>query len=220
MNSGCPGAGENNGVGRAATRAYARHATEQEYVALPLAHQPIDGIAHKSVYACDHCAEDVPLFCEHPVPQAEPCGTCGAGGTDPCLRRDGATPLHFTHADRREPVPERCVHAHRPDCPIFTDCQCASSDTPPVRPKHPAADGHQVDISRLLIPEHAAQMLLAQAGIHWWQVRQVASVWTQDTRPALRAQYVTLDEAGHFQFDEDGHEKLGEIVIVLEEPQG
>lgn len=218
QNPACPGRSENNGAGRVATHATRRHATDAEYAALPLAHQPIDGIAHQAVYCCDECAEDAEPFCAHALPEPEPCPVCDAV-KGPCFKRDGVTPRHVRHAARLDPQPEICTHAHRPDCGVFDGCRCTQDDPPPARPTHPAADGHHPDVSRLLLDEGEAQALLAQRGIHWWQVREVASVWTQDTRPALQAEYATLDEAGHVRHDEHGHEVRETIVIEITAPQ-
>lgn len=219
MNPSCTGRSENNGAGRVAVLQIPRHATAEEYAALPLAHQPIDGIAIKTVYACDECAEDLEPFCEHPPPQPVPCPVCAV--TDgPCIKRDGVTHRYVRHAARVDPPLEYCAHAHRPDCGVFDGCQCHQDDPAPTRPTHPAAGGHHPDVSRLLFDESAAQALLAQRGIHWWQVREVASVWTQDTKPAMRAEYAALDDAGHVRFDEHGHEVREEIVIELVAPQG
>lgn len=218
MNPQCPGRDENDGAGRPATIQIPRHADDAEFDALPIGQCPIDGTVHKAVFACDHCAEDVPPFCTHPEPAPQPCPDCGAGADQACQRRDGTGPLHFTHSARPAPILDQCDHAHRPGCPIFTGCPCATEDTPPVRPTHPAAAGVGPDVSRLLIPVPAAQMLLAQRGIHWWLVREAANVWTQDTQPALRAEYATVDERGHLVFDDDGHEVRQEIVIELTAP--
>jgi hypothetical protein len=219
MNPKCPGADENNGSGRIATVSTVRHATAAEYAALPLAHTPIDGVAHQAVYMCDHCAEDVLPFCEHAPPEPQPCPNCGAADEAPCLRRDGVTPLHFTHADRPKPVFDVCRHAHQPDCPVFEDCPCTGGDPAPVRPKHPAnLDGNGPDISRLLFDEAYAQILLQQHGVHWWQVREAASVYTQDNIPALRAEVAQLDEGGHLVFDVHGHEVIETVVIPIVAP--
>lgn len=226
INSACPGRAENNGGGRVATRQVARHATDQEYAALPLAHIPIDGYAVRPVFMCDYCAEDAgEPFCDHPAPQPAACPTCGAHGdpmTAPCLKRDGKTPLHFTHADRPVFQPDRCAHAHRADCPIFTGCPCQTDDEPPVRPPHPAQnhiDGPGPDTSALLFEPELAQALLLHHGVHWWQVRSVASCYTQDNKPAIRADVAQLDDAGHLRYDVHGHEVRQEIVIVIEAPQ-
>ena len=220
QNGACPGRDENNGAGRVATMQTRRHATEQEYAALPLGLLPIDGVAHQAVFACDECAEDAfDPFCGHPEPQPIPCPACGvADPTAPCLKKDGKTPLGFRHSGRVDPRPEMCTHAHRPDCSVFDGCQCTGDDQPPQRPAHPAADGHSPDVSRLLFDEATAQMLLLGHGIHWWQVREVRSVWTQDTKPALQAEYAALDDAGHIRFDEHGHEVLKTVVIPIVAP--
>lgn len=221
MNSACPGRGENGGAGRLATMNARRHATDDEFAALPLGLRPIDGIAHQAVYACDECGEDTcEPFCAdaHTPPEPAPCPVCSASGTDPCLKRDGVTNRPGPHAERPAPHYTVCTHAHRPDCPVFDGCTCSSADPPPERPKHPAAGGHHPAVSHLLISEPAAQMLLMEHGIHWWQVREAASVWTQDTKPALRAEYATLDDAGHPAFDVHGHEVRAEIVIEITAP--
>lgn len=221
QNPDCPGKDENGGAGRVATMQARRHATEQEYAALPLALTPIDGTAHQAVFACDDCAEDAfEPFCEHLEPAPVPCPTCGVSDpTLPCLKKNGKTPRSFRHSGRVDPPKERCAHAHRSDCPVFAGCPCTGDDEPPQRPVHPANDPNvTVDTSHLLFDEAAAQILLQQHGIHWWQVREAGSVWTQDTKPALRAEYATLDDAGHIRFDEHGHEVRAEIVIEIAVP--
>lgn len=220
LNANCPGRSENGGAGRVATRMTLRHATDAEYAALPLALTPIDGVARQAVLACDECAEDaLEPFCEHPAPEPVPCPTCGvADPALPCLKKDGNSPLPFRHSGRTDPLPEVCAHAHRSDCPVFDGCQCTADDPPPVRPKHPAADAPGPDVSRLLFDPALAQMLLAEHGVHWWQAREVASVYTQDNIPALQAQYATLDQAGHVRYDEHGHEVLDTLVIEITAP--
>lgn len=219
MNANCPGAGDNDGAGRIATQQSLRHATEDEYAALPYEHLPIDGVARKLVVACDACAESAfAPFCVHPEPQPEPCPTCQAQGEDPCLRQDGVTPLHFRHADRTEPPTPVCLHAHRPECEIFEGCACHTDDQPPQRPKRPLAGAPEPDTSRLLIGIAAAQMLLLRKGVGWARVRSAASVWTQDNEPALQAEVLTVDDAGHLVYDEHGHPVIETVVIPIVAP--
>lgn len=222
QNPNCPGSGENGGAGRIATQMTLRHATEAEYAALPLSLTPIDGVARQAVFACDDCAEDaLDPFCQHPEPDPVPCPTCGvADPASPCLKKDGATALPFRHSGRTDPPREICAHAHRPDCGVFDDCQCSADDQPPQRPPHPAAPDGQFapDVTRLLFDEAYAQIMLADKGVHWWQVREVASCFTQDNQPAMRAVYATVDERGHLVHDEHGHEVTAETVIVIARP--
>lgn len=225
LNPNCPGRGENGGAGRAATRQTRRHATAEEYGRLPLALTPLDGTCHQAVFACDECAEDCGLhepFCAHPEPTLPACPVCAAGADQPCLKKDGVTALGFTHAARPGLVHDRCTHAHRADCPVFDACRCTGDDQPPPRPPHPATlvgDGNGPDVSRLLFDPAYAQALLAEQGIHWWQVRRADSRLTQDNKPCMWAEVAQLDDAGHIRFDEHGHEVLREVVIVLEAPQ-
>jgi hypothetical protein len=228
MNAACPGRDENNGAGRHSTRHVLRHADTQEYATIPLALIPLDGIALKPVFMCDWCAEDAgPAFCAdtHTAAPPEPCPVCGVVGDEaavPCLKRDGVTPLHFTHDERPTLVLDTCAHAHRPDCAIFTGCACTTDDQPPERPPHPSTlinDGNGPDISRLLIKPGEAQALLQREGIHWWQVRRCDSRFTQiGHKPCLWAEVAELDDAGHIRFDDDGHEIHREVVIVIELP--
>lgn len=222
MNPTCPGRSENDGAGRVAVFQVRRHATDDEYAALPLAHIPVDGIAHKAAFACDDCAELAEPFCEHPPPSSPPCPVCQADGEAPCLKQDRRTPRWAWHSTRQHPQLERCDHAHRPDCGIFTGCACTGDDEPPARPAHPATlinDGNGPDVSRLLFDPAYAQLLLQQQGVHWWQVRRADSRLTQDNKPCLWAEVAQVDERGHIQFDEHGHEILSEVVIVIEVPQ-
>ena len=219
QNPGCPGVGENGGAGRAANAQGRRHATEAEYAALPMGLMPIDGVCHRPVFMCDDCADDLGDFCEHPPIPAPPCPTCRAAGDDPCLKKDGNTPRSGWHADRQAPTRDVCRHAHREDCTIFTGCVCSADDTPPARPKRTTATGPEPDTSRLLIPVDAARVLLAEHGVDWARVREVASVRTQDNKPAIRAMVARADDTGHPVRDEHGHEVLDEAVIVIEAPQ-
>lgn len=222
QNPGCPGRDENNGAGRPAYIQTRRHAAAEEYAQIPLGHIPIDAVAHKPVFMCDDCAEASEahaLFCTHPAPQLPACPKCAAGADQVCVRKDGITALGFNHADRPGMVYDRCTHAHRADCPIFTDCPCTSDDQAPQRPPHPATiPENQPDISRLLFDPAYAQAMLLDHGIHWWQVRRCDSRYTQDNKPCLWAEIADLDDAGHIRYDDDGHETRREVVIVIELP--
>ena len=222
MNENCEGSGDNAGQGRIATNTALRHATAEEYAALPLGLMPIDGIARIAVHACDDCAEAAfAPFCRHPPPEPAACPRCGALGEQPCLSRDGVTPRTIgPHAERlaAQPEPEHCLHAHRPDCGIFTDCACAHDDPPPDRPKRPAAHETGPDVSALRIPEPWAQMILHGRGVHWSQVASVASVWTQDNQPALRAEVYRADGADAV-FDAHGRRVTDTVLIPITAPQ-
>lgn len=221
QNPACPGATENNGAGRAAGPQTRRHATTAEYAALPPGLTPIDGVCHQAVFMCDDCADTVDEICDHPPIPAPPCPACAAAGDDPCLEKDGKTPRRRGwHTGRQGPSMDPCRHAHRDTCPVFADCACTGDDPPPARPTRTVADGPGPDVSRLLIPPPAARLLLAEHGIGWERVREVASVRTQDNRPAIRAQAARTDDAGNPVRDEHGHEVLDEVVIVIEKPPG
>jgi hypothetical protein len=113
---------------------------------------------------------------------------------------------------------------HRHDCPVFTDCLCTKDDPNPPRPPHPAHSintGNGPDISRLLFGPEIAQQLLLHHGVHWWQVRRADSRYMQDQTPCLWAEIATLDDGGHLQFDDHGHEIRREVVIpIVAPPQG
>ena len=221
QNPACPGAHENQGAGRAAGEQTRRHATAAEYAALPPGLTPIDGVCHMAVFMCDDCADEHAPFCEHPPIPAPPCPACGGAGDEPCLKKDGKTPrAKGWHTGRQAPAVDGCRHAHREDCPIFTGCVCTAADPPPTRPQRAADEGPGPDVSRLLIPAPAARVLLAEHGVDWERVREVASVWTQDTRPAIRAAVARIDDTGAPVRDEHGHELLDEVVIVVEKPPG
>lgn len=141
------------GCGRHATVQHRRHATAQEYAAIPEGLRPIDGVAHVAVFTCEDCAP--PAICEHLAPAASPCAACGAVGDAPCTKPDG-TPRPAPHSARAVPPPSAaCDHAHREDCDI-TSCRCGE-DQPAAREPRPP------EPPRDIAAEHRAQEVLAQA---------------------------------------------------------
>jgi hypothetical protein len=201
----------------AGDRQAARHATAEEYAAIPDGLKPLDGIAHMSVYGCDDCAEDAfTPFCDHTPPPAPPCPTCGATGDDPCTKKDRATPRNGWHSARTVSQPEPCTHAHREGCEIFTGCQCAGDDEAPARPRRMPAAGPGPDVSGLTIPVFAAQMHAAQHGIPWDRVAEARSMFTQDNRPAIQYTVRQHDAAGHVLYDDHGHEITETVLVPLQ----
>jgi hypothetical protein len=194
-----------------------RHATADEYAALPESLMPIDGVCLIRVDMCEDCGETAAEpFCSHPVPSSVPCPKCQAAGDQPCLKKSGE-PRQTMHRARldAQPQPEACAHAHRPDCGIFTGCQCTGDDTPPERPKRPVGASNGPDISGLTMPLHLAQMLLASTQHPWTTVVRAWNQLSQDNRPQLAAEVYTLDENGHRVFDQHGHYVTTTIAIDL-----
>jgi hypothetical protein len=208
------------GCDEIATSQTLRHATDAEYAALPEGLRPIDGLAQQTVYACDDCAEAPTFqgFCVHPEPAAVPCPKCKAAGDEPCTAKSG-DPRYAPHTVRAlaQPTRETCTHAHRPDCEIFTDCQCTGDDQAPARPPRTLMHAAQVDVSGLTIPVPAAQMILAQAGTPWVTVVRAWNLRTQDDRPALAAE-VQVYESGHLQYDAHGHAVTTTIIVPMPDP--
>lgn len=122
-----------------------RHATDEEYAALPEGLVPIDGVCHMAVFTCgDH--EMDPLcrpehhFTEQPAtvdPADAACRKCDAEPGAACVKADGRSRARF-HTVRSpaapQPQPVRCDHVHRADCEGLGACQCSPDDPVPERP--------------------------------------------------------------------------------------
>lgn len=216
--------GQCHNCGEDASTQTSRHLTDAEYAALPENFLPIDGYAVAVVFACDDCVDAAgdrfAHFCSHPEAGPVPCSKCGATGDEPCKLKSG-DPRWMWHKARTlaQPTAEVCRHAHRPDCPVFTDCQCATSDEPPARTRvriPPAVQGP--DISGLTISVASAQAVLADAGHSWPSVVSVRSMLTQDSRPAVGAEAYTFDDAGTLVRDMHGHPVTAGVLIALPAP--
>ena len=200
-----------------------QHLTDAEYAALSAQFLPIDGYAVKSVFACDDCAdaagERFYTFCEHPEPKPAVCPVCKAVGDAPCTLKSG-DPRWMWHKARTtaQPVADVCRHAHRPDCAVFSGCQCTSSDEAPVRPRvRTAAPAPDPDVTGLTVPVSVAQAVLAEAGYPWPSVVRAWSCWTQDTRPAVGAEVYTFEATGTLERDEHGHPVTADIIVPLQQ---
>jgi hypothetical protein len=130
--------------GEIAETQYRRHATEQEYAAIPENHQPRDGVAHQAVFVClDHEPDPICGGTDHSGPEPEhadpqACPKCLAPVGEPCVKANGKrrTADHKARATANDapPAPQLpCMHAHRPDCEGLGACQCTADDTAPVR---------------------------------------------------------------------------------------
>lgn len=208
------------GCDEPATTQTKRHATDAEYAAIPPGLASIDSVAHQAVYGCDDCAETgmFTAFCTHPEPAAAPCPKCHAVGEQPCTAKNG-DPRFAPHTARAlaQPAVERCTHAHRADCPIFTGCQCSENDTPPVRPKRPTGDVHWPDMTQMRgITPVAAQAIVADAGIAWHSVAALRSKVTQiGSLPILEADVYQTGPTGDRIYDGHGKAVTEAVEIPL-----
>lgn len=197
-----------------------RHATLAEYEATPEAHKPIDGLMHRAVFACDtdEHAEATAPFCQHTAPKPPECPDCPAGVGQPCVRTDG-TPRKVHHAARtRKPaIYDRCIHAHREDCQIFTGCQCTSADQAPERAGRLQPERDHADGSHSKLAAEIVKRIVDAYDIPWWTVRHYATAQAQDAATAvLDVTYATLDPDGNLDRDEHGHEVLAAMRIPLD----
>lgn len=205
--------------GQIATSQTRRHATDAEYAAIPPGLAPLDGVAHIAVYGCDDCSESPTFhhFCTHPASEPVPCPKCKAVGDQPCTAKNG-DPRYAPHTMRAlaQPEPTTCTHAHRPDCDIFTDCQCTTDDPAPARAKRPSGQQYWPEMSGLRIPVARAQALLADSGIPWHQVAAVRSKVTQiGNQPAIEADVYQAGAAGDRIYDGHGRAVTETVEIPL-----
>lgn len=207
------------GCDQIATFQTRRHATQAEYDELPEAWKPIDGIAHRAVYACDddEHAEATAPFCEHAQPKPPECPDCPAGVDEPCVKADGTERKVPHFARTQQPgVYDRCLHAHREDCPIFDGCQCSSDDAPPEREPRIQPEPDHADGSRSKLPPEIVRQIVEAYDIPWWTVRHYATVTAQDQTPALDVTFATLDQDANIVQDEHGHDVLDAVRIPLD----
>lgn len=199
-----------------------RHATQAEYDQLPEAWRPIDGIARKAVYACDDDdhADAMVMFCTHAEPKPPTCPEphCQAGIGEPCIRTDGAERKTHHAARAHQPaVYDRCIHAHREDCDVFTGCQCTSDDQAPERTPRVQPERDHTDGSRSKLPVDIVQRIVDAYDIPWWTVRHYATAQAQDAVTAvLDVTFATLDQDGNVVGDGHGHDVLAAVRIPLD----
>lgn len=198
--------------GQPAEMQYQRHATQQEYDALPDGLKPIDGYVTVAVRVCGDCHPGP--ICEHPDAAPAPCPDCHAQPGQSCTKPDG-TPRSCEHPERAatQPVPDTCTHAHRETCTDPRECQCSGDDPAPIRisrtllPATVQDQAAQLGFPPELLP--AAARLLADHGIDPARVRGgFRTGLTQDNRPAILFDYATGDD-GH------GHETVETRVIPV-----
>ncbi len=218
--------GQCRNCGEEASLQTSRHLTDAEYAALPEQFLPIDGYAVAAVFACDDCADTAgpkfSSFCTHPEAGPVPCSKCGAVGDEPCKLKSG-DPRWMWHRVRTlaQPTGEVCRHAHRQDCAVFTNCQCATADEPPARPRrHVPGTSVGPDISGLTIPVGVAQAVLADAGHPWLSAISARSMLTQDNRPAVGAEVYTFDDNGNLVRDGHGKPVTADVIVPLPARQG
>lgn len=135
---------QNNGCDEIAESQHRRHATDQEYAAIPPDLIPADQVAHMAVFTCgDHELDPICGPNDHrvgPLEELDPLGSvcpkCSAATGVMCVKADGQ-PRRIVHEERAPaPVlmPEgRCDHAHRSDCEGLGACQCQPDDPVPSR---------------------------------------------------------------------------------------
>lgn len=201
--------------GQSVEMQYQRHATAQEYDALPDGLKPIDGIALIAVRVCGDCHPGP--ICEHPDATPVPCPDCGAQPGTPCTGRNGG-PRAVDHPARQaaQPQPETCRHAHREDCTDPRECQCSGDDAPPARiPRAFVPPTMQEQADALGFPPAflpVAAKLLADHHIDPARVRGgFRTGRTQlGNQPAILFDYATGQEDGH------GHENVETRVVPVE----
>lgn len=210
---------QHDGCDDIAEAQHKRHATEQEYTALPEAFQPIDGICHQTVFTCgDH---EVDEFCNHTPAGAEPvsCPKCNAEPGNPCTKANGKTRRidHPVRAGAQPMIPvETCNHVHREDCGGQDLCQCSPDDVAPERPKRIVQPPPKPGPAPIHMPTHGTVGdLLVEHGI------DMDRIMTIDVRPtngghALHAVMAVLDNHGHHKFDDHGHLLTEEVDVPFE----
>lgn len=173
------------GCGRHATVQHRRHATADEYAAIPQGLRPIDGVAHVAVFTCEDCEPSA--ICDHDIPPVPPCAGCGAIGEDPCTKPDG-TARATSHRARATPPPAVvCDHAHREDCDIV-GCRCGD-DQPPTREPRPPEPPRDIEA------EHRWQQIVADAERAF--VADLIERYGGDRQAASQA--AAAEFAGHIQ---------------------
>lgn len=212
------------GCGQVATAHLQRHATAQEYAALPERLTPIDGVALQAVYACDEHGEDLEPLCRHPIPAPAACPTCAATGTEPCLTAQGAPRdgHHQARKDAQPPSPALCRHAHRENCLIFTGCKCSQDDPPPERPKRVVAPPPPPGPAPVLLPIHGALRALLEAhGVDVDRILRTELIPRGDgtSTVLLTVTLVVRQPNGDLSYDDHGDPRTEVIVIELRIPR-
>lgn len=201
-----------------------RHATREEYDALPETHKPIDGILHQAVFACDDHGEDLEPFCRHPQPEPAPCPRCGSNGGEPCITKKGKTKggHHQARIDAQPPAPPPCRHAHREDCPIFDGCQCTHDDPLPERPKRIVPPPPPPGPAPVLLPIHGElRALLEHHGVEIDRVvrTELLPDGQGTSTMLLTITMVVRQPNGDLSYDEHGKPRTEITVIELRIPR-
>jgi hypothetical protein len=211
---------------------YPRHATAQEYAALPEEFQPIDGVAHQAVFVCgDHEPDPICGAVDHPAPHllgehpAEACTRCGVGTGEPCLKANGA-PRSLPHDGRttaESPATSgACRHVHREDCQGIGACACRAEDEAPNRPKRiipappePGTPPMHVGIAGPLAAFFAGH------GIDMSRVANLSPEPGPDGTMLLRATMLVHDPHGNPIFDAHGQPATETVEVPFQPmPEG
>ena len=214
-----------SGCSDIATTQVKRHATREEYEALPERFKPIDGVAHQAVFACDEHGEDLEeSFCEHAQPEPAPCPKCDATGTDPCLTKKGNPKAkhHQVRIEAQPPAPEPCRHAHREDCPIFEGCECTQDDPLPERPQRIVTPPPPPGPAPVHLPIHGElRALLEHHGVDVERILRAELIPNGDGTPTvnLTITMVVRQPNGDLSYDEHGYPRTETTVIELSMPR-
>jgi len=201
-----------------------RHATAEEYDALPERHKPIDGIAHQAVYACDEHGEGLEPFCEHTPPDPVPCPKCDATGADPCVKKNGKARggHHRVRTEVQTANTDVCRHAHREDCSIFTGCECSQDDPLPERPKRVIPPAQPPGPAPVLLPIHGElRALLEHHGVDVDRILRTELIPNGDGTSTvnLTITMVVRQPNGDLSYDEHGYPRTEVTVIELSIPR-
>jgi hypothetical protein len=206
---------------------YPRHATEQEYAALPEEFQPVDGIAHRAVFVCgDHEPDPICGAADHPAPLpiseglAAACTRCAAGPGEHCLKANGG-PRTVPHSGRSEleilAHVGPCRHVHRENCGGLGSCACRADDPAPDRPKRivappvkPGPPPMHVGIAGPLAA------FFADHGIDMNRVTSLAPEPGPDGTMLLRATMLKPDPHGNPIFDADGRPETETVEVSFQ----
>ena len=135
---------QHDGCDEIAEAQHRRHATDEEYAAIPEDLLPADQVAHMAVFTCGDHEPDPICGPEHhqgmpPGPQdllALQCPKCDAVAGVMCTKAN-ESPRSAVHKERIPAptpwLPDRCDHVHRADCGGLGACQCSADDSVPSR---------------------------------------------------------------------------------------
>ncbi len=224
---------QHDGCNQLAQAQHRRHATAEEYDALPDALRPIDGIAHQAVYTCyDHEADAI-CADEHDDPTPDnplgaavremwkdsvgACSTCGAAPDRPCTKANGAR-RSAPHDDRADAAPVRamptCDHVHREDCQGLGTCACRADDPAPNRPKRiidpvpvPGPPPMHVAVAGPIAE------FLAGYGIDMAWVTELTPIPAPDGTMLLHATMIRRDAHGQVIFNQHGWPETTDVEV-------